>query len=67
MITEKEKYQNNGEIPLLAFILQVGLGLYLCRCMSLFEGEGKEFHSMAKEVFGKVIKLDDFLCSCPKY
>ena len=28
MITEKEKSQNNGEVPLLAFILQVGLGLY---------------------------------------
>ena len=28
MITEKEKSHNNGEVPLLAFILQVGLGLY---------------------------------------
>ena len=30
MITEKEKSQNNGEVPLLAFILQVGLELYFC-------------------------------------
>ena len=29
MITEKEESQNNGEVPLLDFILQ-GLGLYLC-------------------------------------
>ena len=28
--------------------------------MSPFEGEEKEFHLLAKEVFGKVIKLDDF-------
>jgi len=30
MITEKEKSHNNGHVPLLAFILQVGLGLYFC-------------------------------------
>ena len=30
MIIEKEKSQNNGEVPLLGFILQVGLGLYFC-------------------------------------
>lgn len=24
------------------------------------EGDGNEFHSVAKEVFGKVIDLDDF-------
>ena len=33
--------------------------------MSLFEGEGKEFHSVLKEVLGKVIKLDDFYVLVP--
>ena len=33
--------------------------------MSPFEGEGKEFHSVAKEVFGKFIKLDDFYVLVP--
>ena len=33
--------------------------------MPPFEGEGNEFHSVTKGVFGKVIKLDDFYVLVP--